>query len=536
MAQQAVNSASPGQIDKRFAVEPTRPMPTGPDMAPTGPAPGVPDTALGFTVKSLQIQGASILTDADREMLADLLVGRELTPARLNEALAALTRLYREKGYSLSRGALQDTDPVAGSVTLRAIEGYIDNIVIEGQVEGSAALIESYLRAITGRAPIGNRELERAVLLVSDLAGATVRPLVEPSETGEGAFNLVLLMEHRDSSGFVQFDNRGTRFNGRFQLWGGVTLNSPLGFYESVDVRYVTVTQTEELRFASLFYRQPLGGDGLVASFAASHGDSEPGFTLENLGVENVSLRFELGLSYPIIRSRSENLYFNGRFTYRDTDSERFEELRLFKDHHRVLGLGLYYGTRDPWDADLSASFEISQGLDAFGASGRDGLNLSRFRGRSDFTKATVFLSRYQRFWERVGLYWAARGQWAAHRLLESELAGFGGSRFGRAYDPSEILGDDGVGTEVELQLDAPAWEPYLTGVTFYGFYDVGATWLKGGLGRQSMASAGAGLRLGLGAHLYATVEGAQPLTRPVFAEGSAGDDPRVFFTLRAYY
>jgi len=95
-----------------------------------------------------------------------------------------------------------------------------------------------------------------------------------------------------------------------------------------------------------------------------------------------------------------------------------------------------------------------------------------------------------------VELFGEIRGQLTADPMLSSEEFGYGGWALGRAYDPSEISGDRGLGLVLELrtrQMDiAPRSliQPYL-------FYDIGKVWNidPGAKNVISGASAGAGFR-----------------------------------------
>ena len=147
-----------------------------------------------------------------------------------------------------------------------------------------------------------------------------------------------------------------------------------------------------------------------------------------------------------------------------------------------------------------------------------------------DFTKAEATLTRVQPLGQGFSALVAVYGQWARTALLSPELCGYGGRVFGRAYDPSELLGDRCVLALGELRYDVPVTLPKLTQFQLYGFADAG--WLHniapvaGTPENVDGASVGGGLRLGL--------LGFQPgMTADLSAaKGVAGsrDDWRFFF------
>ena len=130
--------------------------------------------------------------------------------------------------------------------------------------------------------------------------------------------------------------------------------------------------------------------------------------------------------------------------------------------------------------------------------------------------------------------------QKAGTTLLSGEEFSVGGARFGRGYDPAEISGSNGAAGSLELRYDGriSGLGPELT-YQIYGFGDFGAVWtgdVDGGVQRDSLASAGMGVRFGLGGAYLAEIEAAKPLTRGVASEGNKNDMVRVFFRLNASF
>jgi len=109
---------------------------------------------------------------------------------------------------------------------------------------------------------------------------------------------------------------------------------------------------------------------------------------------------------------------------------------------------------------------------------------------------------------------------------------------FGRAFDPSDITGDQGLALGLELQRAFAVKMKFLRGLQAYAFFDYGSVWNRvatpTGEKQQELASTGIGARFNLTKHLSGYVELAKPLSRDVSAEGNK--DPRVFFSLSATY
>ena len=135
-----------------------------------------------------------------------------------------------------------------------------------------------------------------------------------------------------------------------------------------------------------------------------------------------------------------------------------------------------------------------------------------------------------------------AGGQWTDEPLLSSEQFALGGRRFGRAYEPAEIVGDRALAARIE-----PAYFGRAGGIVqswqLYGFWDGGKVWYRtippsGQRPAQSLASAGFGTRLFASRSITATLEAAWPLTRPVasrVADGE-GNDMRILGSIVARF
>jgi len=104
--------------------------------------------------------------------------------------------------------------------------------------------------------------------------------------------------------------------------------------------------------------------------------------------------------------------------------------------------------------------------------------------------------------------------------LLSSEEMGFGGRAYGRGYDSSEIVGDDGFGASIELRWNPDYKVSYIQDYEVFGFYDFGKIWNQetdiDSLETQSLASAGIGVRTDFTDAIKGEFIYAQPLTRNV--------------------
>jgi len=532
-AQQAPGSVSPGQIEERFDDRIRLRGPAEPEIERrAAPVVAPPVDEKAFLLTGIEITGSTVYAPSRFVAFYEGLLARQVTLADIKAVARKITDLYEGDGYVLTQATVPDLDVSLGVVSIRIVEGFIGEVLIEGQVEGPESLLRAYAKKITADRPTRLSSMERYVLLIEDLPGVSVRPLLEPVDRETGEYKLILDLKHDSVQGLLQVDNRGSRSVGSYQLWAGATFNSVLGVYESSRVRFVTTPQTEELLFFDVSHTQTLGTEGTTVTFAGSFSDSEPGFDLKSSEIDSEGTRFEIQVAHPVVRSRLLDVYVSGRFTFRDSE-ETARSVRSFDDTLRVARLGATVSFDDAAEGRNWVSTEVSQGLDILGASGSDSPSLSRPGASPVFTKVTLDYSRYQKVWKNVAVLLTATGQKSSGTVLSAEEIGLGGERFGRAYDPSEITGKDGAAGRVELQYDGSLADSLLNQYQFYGYYDIGAVWADVPAGRQSLASAGFGVRGQFKHGLFGYVEIAKPLTRLVAAERAGGDDPRFFFVLR---
>jgi hemolysin activation/secretion protein len=148
-------------------------------------------------------------------------------------------------------------------------------------------------------------------------------------------------------------------------------------------------------------------------------------------------------------------------------------------------------------------------------------------------------VSRTQPLFGPVSAFGSVYGQYAFNQLLVPEQCGYGGRMFGRAFDPSQLLGDHCVEAILELRYDVPKFAPSVTQVQFYTFSDYGKLWvlglggfdpITGGIsGNFDAASAGAGVRLGFFDKVSVDLSVAKAIHGPI-------DDTRFFMILGAKY
>lgn len=486
-----------------------------------------------FNFGGLKINGVSVYTEDELYALYKDQIGTEISLADLYAIANQITLKYRNDGYILTQADVPPQTIEGGIVQLRVVEGFVNEIVIQGGEENPSALetMKNYSNQISDGGPLNISEMERQLLLINDLPGVDARTIISASKTTPGAADLLIIIERDPFEASVGIDNHGSRFLGPVQLSGASVFNSMLGLNERITAQVVAAPDAGlELAFGALGYEQPIGRYGTILSLGGSITDTDPGYTLRAFDVEGLSKNLYVGVEHPVIRSRNTNVYGRLFFDWRNVDSKNNIELTR-KDRIRALRAGLKADFLDRLLGVAVNSFDLqlSQGIDVFGASDEGDANLTRALGDPTFTKANLRVERLQRVTSSVNILLSGRAQLANKPLLSSEEFGLGGYGTVRGFDPSEVVGDDGIAGKVELQWNTPRPE-----VQLFGFLDSGTVWDQDPTAaankRNSLTSTGIGVRLDLPMDVSAEFVAAQPLHRDIQTQGE--HDPQFFFSL----
>lgn len=497
---------------------PERPPAPAPEIEAAVPRVAVPPGAadIRVTVRDVVVEGSTVYSAAAlRESYAALL-GQEASLADVFAVAEVIQRAYREDGYLLTRVVVPPQKVADGVFRLRVVEGFVARVTVEGDIGRVSERVQAYLDHITAARPVRQQDLERYLLLVTDLPGVTAQGVLRPGSGEVGAAELVVRVERDPFEGYALGNNRGSKYTGVARAALSLQGNSATAFGERLRGLFVATLGSDEERYGQIAYDQALGNDGLRLRVTAAYDRTLPGYGLGSFDVEGETAFGDLSVAYPLLRSRSRSLYLEGGLQAIDTEQEAIDE-RLSRDRLRVLYAGVTADVLDGWDGRSQVGVSVRQGFNALGASDKGDADLSRTEGVPDATVLRVQGARYQPFGSTPwGLLTSVKGQYAWDPLLVDEEMGLGGETFGRGYDPSEITGDQGVGMTLELQYTRAVDSAWLRGYQAYGFYDLGAVWNEDDAppAKQSLASAGLGVRTQLAGRVFLDLEVAKPLTR----------------------
>ena len=418
---------------------------------------------IGITLSGVDLEDALPQLAAENDAFIAQLTRGRIPVSELFEATAALEASYAEAGLVLSRIILpQQNLREGGRLKVTVLNGFVEQIDTTNIPENVRARIEVLTASLKDKPGLTRAELERQLLLASDVPGTVLRSALTPGKA-QGAAVITLEADFRPVTGFVGFNNGASDALGRFNLSTGVEFNNPLKFGETFYLRF---SGSQQKLFGSAprshvlagGFTVPLGFSGLNLNVEASSSDTTP-YTPTAL-THSIFDRQSIRLLYPFIRSRQIN--FSGQVSL-DLQEDTQELLTggvvvpLFKDKMTVLRFGGNITYTHKNNAVTNGRFVLARGLDTLGArtakeAAASGLQLSRVGSDASFAKLTGSVSHRRALTDRLALSVYGRFQTSfGNALVNSEQFSIVGGQEISTFDSGSLSGDGGWVVRPEL-------------------------------------------------------------------------------------
>lgn len=409
-------------------------------------------------VKDFIIDGQDVYPeDRLKALLADK-KGKKLSFKDIQDGADRITRYFREKGYIVAKTYIPPQDVTAGVVHYRVEIGRFDRPAITNKTNIRDSAIEKQAQAVKEGEYVTRDKLERAVWLVSDMAGADARVALSKGSQ-PGTVKLDMTVEpYVGKHGLISADNYGSRAMGYNEYSLDYDFWNPA---RNGDHLMASISTTGRHMFNwGANYITPLAKDGLKLTvgyniFSYDMGDEWAMY--KGVGTSRVT---SLGLDYAIRRSRRHNLYTGIRFEH----SEIKDEYRAFDATYgdkngNALVFSLYGDDQDTagmtdWRVDWKLGHINNKAFHS------DNLYARWMAGdpdtNGDYSKIRGRIERHQNINNRSYLLLSAYGQYAFTPLDSSEHFSLGGPYGVKAYPTSEGSGDSGYITRAEYRWLIP--------------------------------------------------------------------------------
>ena len=450
-------------------------------------------------VRTLHVTGETRFSEGDLIAVSQFKPNTILTLRDLRRLAARITDFYNASGYFVARAYLPAQQAKDGSVTIAVVEGHYDKVSVDNRTNLSTGVARSVLSGLNSGDIVTAAPLERRLLLLSDIPGVVVQSTLSPGDRVGTSDLDVKLTPGRRITGSLEADNGGDLYTGVYRGGATVYLNDPLGLGDLASVRFLT--SGEGLNYVRGAYQLPVAGATVGVAYASFW--YHLGDTFESLHADGNEQIASAYASYPLIRSRNDNLYAVADVDYRTfldyvglTSSET-------RKRAGVVTVGLNGDHRDSFGGGGSDTYSVAGVFGDLDIESPDAraADLATARSNGGYAKVVASVDRSQNLVGPLSLYAAARGQWASKNLDISEKMELGGAYAVRAYAEGEAYGDEGYVATVEARLDLGRPAEVLPGRwQAFGFVDNGSVRLSKtpwfpGPDTVTLSGAGAGLR-----------------------------------------
>jgi hemolysin activation/secretion protein len=468
----------------RQSEEAERAAPRQPASAPVLPQLVEPP----FTMKSnetllvhhFRIEGAGPIDEAEIQAILVPYENRKLTLTQIYEAADKISTLYRDRGYLVAKAYVPAQDARKGTLRIKIVPGKYGAISVKNESLVRTDYVQGVIdHALNGAELIHRKELERAMLLISDLAGAGMPHIAigagQRPETSDFVFGVP---PGQRVDGYLLYDNFGSPLTGRNRMTGGFDFNSPLGFGDKFTA-FGMVSDEAGLVNGRAAYSFPIGYSGLRAEFAGFHTTYVLGEQYKVLDATGTADGASATLTYPVLLGQDQRLYVSGNYTWKDLDDKVFG-LSL---SHRTIELGTVAVTHNMNTAlfglplQSSATFSYTYGQVDFPDPAQRAADLATTGISGDYQRINLLFNATLDLPQRWSFLTTLRAQKSLTGSLDtSEELGLTGFWGVKSFDEG-LAGDSGYVVTPELRYALPDIRGYRHSIG--AFTDVGAMWLE---------------------------------------------------------
>ena len=381
-------------------------------------------------------------------------------PKSINELYATALEIEKEfnsKGYPLVRVILpvQELDQEQATIFFKVINGFIEKIDLSKVPKKQLLRTYSYLKPLLNKKSLRLKDMERQLLLASNIAGVKLSSSLT-SGTKEGGTKLIIKADHKHISGGINFDNTQSKELGRQQGQARAVISSALGLGETVSLfglsrptfKGMSGTGIEvPIRAGGVSISVPVGNKGLTAGVSYLESMTRPGGDVSELGLEANMKSATSTVSYPVIYQRDLALFTRASISWTD-EVQQTNAGGVDEDisHDRVTAARVGASFNGCGAGCLGIDAEISKGLELGSRSNSQvgsGTPLSRSTASSNFThfrlNANYTINPYKDFVLRLN----GGGQYTLNNLLNSEQTSITGEQRLSGFTSGSISGDE---------------------------------------------------------------------------------------------
>ena len=403
-------------------------------------------------VNGFKISGQDIYREDFLQAMVAEYQGKLVTFKDLQAGADKITAHFRKHGYLMARCYIPVQKISGGIVEYVVMVGKLDRVEIDNKTKIHPSALENQIRFLKPGEYLTRQKLERAVWLLSDLAGTEAKATLAPGKETGTVLVKIEMTGHQGKNGLLSADNYGNRYTGYNSYGLSYDILNPA--HEGDQLALAVSTTGNRLYNYGVNYLLPLGTDGLRMTLGYNMLGYELGDVYRGAEACGSSRMASAGLEYAIKRSQMRNLYAGLRFEHSSLIDEVRQAGYNARKHSNGAVLSLYGDNMQGWGA---FSWRVDYKWGVMGFDNSDAITQGRLsQTQGNFHKLSFNLLQQQRLARRLSLLLSARGQLASRNLDSSEHFSLGGAGGVRAYPASEASGDMGYLLRAELRYALP--------------------------------------------------------------------------------
>jgi hemolysin activation/secretion protein len=444
---------APGAGQLLRELPPTLLPPTAPPdihLIPVQPNNG--DDSHMFHVDSIMVTGATLV---DSSQIRAAVAGFEHTDMTLRKAMDiadSITAIYQKAGFPLARAIVPAQTLSGGMLKIDVIEARYGKATLNNNSRVGDRILQSTLASIESGQVVEQSQLDRTILLLSDVPGVKVDATLAPG-AAVGTTDLdVTTTAASLVSGSGVLDDAGNRYTGRIRASANLAIASPLGIGDQVTANFLT--SGNGLNDIALGYSAPIYdvSNRIGADYSALHYQLEDG--LDRLDARGTASVADFWGAHAFIRGTTANLSGRLEFAHKQLDDTiGVADIRTNR-HTDSIAATLSADVRDQFLGGGLNSIALTGTAGQLGFDSADAaaLDAKTAKTAGGYGKVDLTLSRLQSIDTDTSLYLSFASQFASSNLDSSEQMIVGGPSSVRGYDVGSLSGDEGDFLTFELR------------------------------------------------------------------------------------
>ncbi len=403
-------------------------------------------------VQDLRFSGNTAFDSATLRAVAGEVQGKTLSFDELQAMAGRITDYYHRHGYPLARAVIARQNMKDGVLEISVVEARYGKVMLANDSAVNSRLLEATLAPLHAGDVIRQAEMDRSLLLLSDLPGAKVEATLKAGERPGTSDMTVAVAPAPRVVGNITADNFGSRFTGRGRLGANFSVLGPLSHGDLFN--FSLLSSGESFRYGRASYEAVVNGRGTRLGAAASALSYELGEPFATIGAHGQAHVLSAWARQPLLRSRQANVW--GSLQYDGLNlKDRVDASAIRNDRHLdniTLALNGDLTNALVANSGNSWSLGLTRGRLDFDDAAARSTDAATARTDGSFAKLQGLVSHTQNLTRVDQLYAQLSGQRASANLDTSMKMSVGGPWTVRAYEPGAISGDNAWVLNLELR------------------------------------------------------------------------------------